>query len=455
MKTSLCIFSAGVFSIILLCGCAQNNIVNDTEPIGGQRDVHGCLGPAGYSWDAGIGACIRSWELDEAQKKAAKIAVAPLSFPVTVTNVEVYRCPGCFSVHLQRNDNDEAMEIKLYNWTVTTGEVAGGLSVEEAFAIAKSSSCVADGKLTDRYVYNAGTHTWWIDLDAKKEGCSPACVVNEETKTAETNWRCTGLIEPENPARVVGDEEKEVVLGINAFAFDIYRKYASDEGNIFLSPYSISTALAMTYEGAKGATAEEIASVMHFPKDDNLRRRGFSETYKGINMEGKGYKLSTANALWAQKSYPFLAGYLGTIQEYYGGNVTNLDFAGDPEKSRLTINKWVEDQTNDKIKDLIPMGGVNELTRLVLTNAIYFKGDWAIQFDKNLTKEKDFRPSPERVVKAKMMSLTGEKAVFNYGETDSLQVLELPYAGKELSMLILLPKGDNIGLLENSLNEKT
>ena len=243
-------------------------------------------------------------------------------------------------------------------------------------------------------------------------------------------------------------ENVNLVVGANnQFAFDLYAKYKSNDGNIFFSPYSISSALAMTYEGARGQTAQEMAAVFHFPQDSSEMRPAFAQEYNNINAPGKPYKLSTANALWAQQDYMFLDSYFTTIGNYYGGKVTNLDFAGDTEKSRVTINKWVEAQTNDKIKDLIPPGEIGTMTRLVLTNAIYFKGTWVWQFDKKDTHEADFRVSPEKTVKAQMMAITGEKARFNYGETKTMQILELPYSGNELSMIVLLPKNENLDTL--------
>ncbi|MBA7514216.1 hypothetical protein ES705_06241 [subsurface metagenome] len=246
-----------------------------------------------------------------------------------------------------------------------------------------------------------------------------------------------------------------VVNANNQFAFELYSKYKDEysDDNIFFSPFSISTALAMTYEGAIGQTAEEMQSVFHFPADNDVRRPAFAKIYNEINEKEKGkqYKLHTANALWAQKDYQFLNEYFGTTEKYYRGKVTNLDFRSEPEPSRITINNWVEDQTNDKIKDLIPPGGIDPLTRLVLTNAIYFKGTWVLQFDKNKTREADFRVSPTKTVKVEMMSLTGEKAKYNYAETTHLQILEMPYEGEELSMVVLLPKGDTLDKLEQSL----
>ena len=249
-----------------------------------------------------------------------------------------------------------------------------------------------------------------------------------------------------------------VVNANNQFAIDLYQKYKDmpeyEGNNIFFSPYSISTALAMTYEGAKGQTADEIQAVFYFPKEDNIRRPAFAKIYNEINKEDRKYQLSTANALWAQKDYQFLDEYFSTTEKYYGSKISNLDFIKETEKSRLTINKWVEEQTNDKIKELLPKDPsvITPDTTLVLTNAIYFKGDWALKFDKNKTMETDFKISPLKTVKAQMMSLTGKKARFNYAETEQAQILELPYKGDELSMLILLPKEDNLDSLEDSLN---
>ena len=254
------------------------------------------------------------------------------------------------------------------------------------------------------------------------------------------------------PLALFAEDLNSVVNANNQFAFELYSKYKSKEGNIFYSPYSISSALAMTYEGARGKTAEEMQVVFHFPKDASIRRDSFLKIYQQINKEGKEYKLSIANALWAQEDYKFLDDYFSLIDKYYGGKVTNLDFVNETEKSRLTINSWVEGQTNNKIKDLIPQGILTSSTRLVLTNAIYFKGFWFRQFDKRGTKEEDFRVSPDNKIKVQMMRLTDEEANFNYAETDKLQILELPYEGKELSMFILLPKGDDLKMIEESLN---
>jgi len=246
-----------------------------------------------------------------------------------------------------------------------------------------------------------------------------------------------------------------VVDANNQFALDYYSKLKDkDSGNIFFSPFSISGAMAMAYEGARGQTAEEMRSVFYFPEDNDLRRKEYSAIFDEINKGDKKYKLSIANALWAQKDYQFLSDYLKTVEKYYGGKANNLDFQKDPEGSRVTINNWVENQTNNKIKDLIPSGAIDELTRLVLTNAIYFKGEWVRQFNEEDTQEENFIINENNIVKVQMMQRIDEDAKFNYAENDQLQILEMPYSGEELSMLILLPKNDDLSTLENLLSTK-
>jgi serpin B len=244
-----------------------------------------------------------------------------------------------------------------------------------------------------------------------------------------------------------------VVNNNNQFALELYSELKDQGDNVFFSPYSIATALAMTYEGARGQTAEEMQSVLHFPENDIIRRSSYARIHNLINKKDKEYTLNSANALWAQENYPFLEDYTNTVEQYYAGKSTNLDFVGETEKSRQTINNWIEEQTNNKIKDLIPPGSINSLTRLVLTNAVYFKGDWVLKFDKRKTRDAPFKITPERTVQVKMMGLTGQKARFNYAffPENELQIIELPYKGEELSMIILLPKEGGMADLEESL----
>ncbi len=249
---------------------------------------------------------------------------------------------------------------------------------------------------------------------------------------------CTSEFKTMDDTQATSSGVEQVVNANNQFAFDMYNKIDNDK-NVFFSPYSISTALAMTYEGANGQTKEEIKNVFYFPDDQTLRSSN-ARIYNLINKDNKKYELNTANALWAQKDYDFLPTYFNTIENYYGGKVTNLDFVTQTEESRQTINKWVEDQTNDKIKNLIEKGMLNAMTRLVLTNAIYFKGTWEWEFDKSDTSNQDFKITSDNVVKTPMMFMEPDKARFNYANLEKLQILELPYKGNDISMLILLPK---------------
>ncbi|RLG70423.1 MAG: serpin family protein, partial [Candidatus Iainarchaeum archaeon] len=248
---------------------------------------------------------------------------------------------------------------------------------------------------------------------------------------------------------------KTLVNANNQFAFDLYselKKKSKNDENIFFSPYSIFVALSMTYEGAKGKTAEEMEKVLHLPADKNLRRANFAKIINEINKPNKKCKLSTANALWPRINVKLLEEYQNTIEKYYGGKMTPLDYAKDSEGSRQIINRWVEDQTEGKIKDLIPAGFLKPSTVLVLTNAIYFKGNWLFQFDPKETKEEDFKTSSGKIVKVPMMRLVNTDKKFNYAETEDVQILELPYDGKDLSMLIILPEENKLEKIENELS---
>ena len=245
-------------------------------------------------------------------------------------------------------------------------------------------------------------------------------------------------------------DKSGIIEANNRLAINLYSQYKSEEGNIFFSPFSISTAIAMVYEGAEGKTAKEIKSVFGFPKNDDSRRNQYYNLLSEINKKDKEYTLKTANALWAEQDYHFLDEYLATIEKYYEGKSTNLDFKKECEPSLLIINNWIEDKTNNKIKDLLPEGVINPGTRLVLTNAIYFKAKWLTQFDADKTSDEYFRLNPDKSIKVPIMQPTSQKSTFNYTQNKDLQILEMPYAGEDLSMLILLPLDDDIEALENS-----
>jgi len=247
----------------------------------------------------------------------------------------------------------------------------------------------------------------------------------------------------------VAKSSSETVNAANQFAFELYDQYKNTNDNVFFSPYSISSALEMTYEGARGATAGEIQSVFNFPADAQTRIGSFAKLYSEINPKNTTYQLSTANALWAQKTYPFDANYAKTIETYYGGKNTNVDFVSATEASRQTINTWVSSKTNAKIPELFGKGTLDKSTRLVLTNAVYFKGKWNTPFQKEATQEKDFTTAAQSKIKISMMNRQDD---FGYVETADYQTIELPYENNDLAMIVVLPKKGKTELVEKNLS---
>ena len=242
----------------------------------------------------------------------------------------------------------------------------------------------------------------------------------------------------------------------NRFAFNLYGQLKSEAGNLFFSPLSIQTALAMTCCGARGETGRQMVSVMGFREDRPIRPEWMAaacgEFLAALRGDGKprAYELSAANALWGQKGHGFLPAYLGFLRKNYGAGLREVDFAADTEGSRRTINAWVEKETRDRIKDLIPPGLLQPLTRLVLVNAIYFKGDWVFAFKKSETKDGDFFAAGGQKARVPMMHQTEH---FGYLDGDEFQALEMPYKGGALSMVILLPKKkDGLAAFEKTLS---
>ena len=254
----------------------------------------------------------------------------------------------------------------------------------------------------------------------------------------------------EKPAPDDKADRLTVAKNNNQFAVELYGRLREKDGNLFFSPYSIETALGMTYAGARGETAEQMAKTLHFTLPNDRQHAAFGSLIKEMNGDGKkrGFQLSTANALWTQKSYLFAPGFLKLTKDDYQAEANEVDFVKDTENSRKTINAWVEKQTQEKIKDLLPERSVNADTRLVLTNAIYFKGDWVSQFKKDRTKPASF-VSGDKKIEAPFMS---QKYKFGYLEDETFQALEMPYVGKDLSMVVLLPKkADGVTGFEKAL----
>jgi serpin B len=279
----------------------------------------------------------------------------------------------------------------------------------------------------------------------------PDPVLITEEPIGEQTPDANGNIEPpiEFKDYPAAKDSSPTVAAANQFAFELYDQYRNTDDNVFFSPYSISSALQMTYEGARGKTAQEMAAVFHFPDNAATRIGSFAKLYEQINPQDAAYQLSAANAIWAQNDYPFDQNYLKTVETYYRGKATNLDFVSDTENSRQTINEWVSDKTAQKIPELFASGTINPLTRLVLTNAIYFKGKWQTPFEKILTQEKDFTAATGAKTKCQMMNI---KESFGYAETADYQALELPYENNDLSMVIILPKNGRMAPVEGELS---
>jgi serpin B len=272
------------------------------------------------------------------------------------------------------------------------------------------------------------------------------------TSVAVATALVIGLASP--PAKggnVTKTEVAAVVKGNNEFAFDLYGQLRTCNGNLFFSPSSVSTALAMTWAGARGDTADEMARALHFTLPPDRLHLANSELLKEFNGAGRkrGYQLSVANALWGQKGEGFKNDYLKLTKDNYGGGLKEVNFLHDTEAARKEINAWVERQTQDRIKELFRPGVLDATARLVLTNAVYFKGDWNSRFNKDQTRDESFLLGNGDKAKTPLMQQT---AKFRYHDAGSLQVLEMPYAGKELSMVVLLPrKIDGLAELEKSL----
>ena len=270
-----------------------------------------------------------------------------------------------------------------------------------------------------------------------------------------------------------------IVESSNRFALELYDRLSVEEGNLFLSPYSVSSAMSMAYAGAEGRTALEMAQALQLPADQTaLRLRRvpawlrWAQQWLGLTIAGlsgqvhdtiggltdelngdgtpRAYELTVANALWGQQGTSFLPGFVDVLERCYGGGPRDVDFAASAESARLTINDWIEQQTQGRIADFIREGGVNEATRLVLTNAIYFRSEWEHMFPEALTAPAPFHREPGQQVQVAMMA---QRRIFKHAARRGLQLLELPYKNGDLSMLILLPEtADDLSRVEAVLS---
>ena len=246
---------------------------------------------------------------------------------------------------------------------------------------------------------------------------------------------------PADAPRAYGDDFRELTRGNAQFAFELYGELSPSDGNLFFSPHSISAALAMTYAGARGSTETAMAETLRFSLPQERLHREFDALARDLAGRSTGdekarFRLNAANAVWAQDGHSFRDAYLSALRDNYGGGVLPSDFVGDPEGSRSEINRWVSDETEDKIRDLTPPGLIDGLTRMVLVNAVYFNGGWLYPFDEHLTTRESFRLLDGGTTDVEMMRAT---EYFGYAAGDGYQTVDLPYVGDELSMAVLLP----------------
>ncbi len=246
------------------------------------------------------------------------------------------------------------------------------------------------------------------------------------------------LVPPSAQSAAPSTEGKVAAQAVNAFALDLYGQFQKPEGNLVFSPYSVTIGLAMAFSGARGRTESQMAKALHL----SLQQPKVHEVFAVVNTQvlaagqGKAAEVNVANALWAEKSYPFRREFVKFVTTNYQSGLRELDFRHSPDVARNTINSWVERQTKDKIKGLLAPGTITSSTRLVLTNAIYFKGKWKSEFEKGRTRQDPFTLLDGTEIKVPMMQQMGW---FGYGEHGDLQVLEMSYKGGELSMVVLLP----------------
>lgn len=256
-----------------------------------------------------------------------------------------------------------------------------------------------------------------------------------------------------NPSVAAGDIQTAVEDN-SAFATDLYGALRSQPGNIFYSPHSISLALAMVYAGARGGTEAQMAKAMRYTIPQDRLHPALNALERAISSRGQdkdAFKLRTVNSAWGQKGYQFVQAYLDTLAINYGAGLRLTDFQKSAEPSRVAINGWVKDQTEGKIADLLPLGSIDNLTRLVLVNAIYFKADWEHKFDSGPTRPGTFNLLDGSQVQVPMMA---QKNRFGYAAGQGYQAIELPYVGGECSMVLVVPDAGSFGRFEDSLTSE-
>jgi len=282
-----------------------------------------------------------------------------------------------------------------------------------------------------------------------------------ELTAADTGEIAKSSLRRDTTPSVPPSDEQTILEGINAFAFDFYHQVNGDDGNLIFSPYSISIASALLYGGAGGETASQIANTFHFnlppdqfhPAMNALALDLSKRPVQSRRIDRKNpMLLDIANAVWGQRDYPFEMTYLDLLAINYGAGVRLVDFVTEPDSARQQINDWVDRETNGKIKDILPPGSVDQDTRLVLANAVYFKAAWQEAFVEKLTQDVAFTLLNGSQVQVPMMQTEGDIPV-RFGSGDGYQAIALPYKGDLAEMVIILPDQGAFDSLETTLDE--
>lgn len=280
-------------------------------------------------------------------------------------------------------------------------------------------------------------------------GCNNSLVDTQPIKAADNKLIVS---KSENPAipktdkgYIAADDStstpegvKKVVDANNQFAIAMYQQINSQpkqaDTNVSFSPYSLSTAMAILYVAAEGETRQQIQQTLYYPSQDMFNPNS-AALYNQFNKPNSDYKLSTVNDLWIAQGRQINQNFLDTIKRYYGSQATELDFKNDSESSRQTINKAISKNTNQMIPELLPRGSIKSVTTAVLTNAVYFKADWRSRFWSSYDQ-----PFYNRNGTTSKVSMMFQNFLFDYSEDEQVQVVQLPYEGNTLSMLVILPK---------------
>ncbi len=295
----------------------------------------------------------------------------------------------------------------------------------------------------------------FILLVALLAGCVPGAISTGGMQAVQSS------LARESAPQVDLADGQSLAAGNNAFALDLYRAVQNESENVFFSPYSISLALAMTYAGANGETERQMAETLHFTLPEDRLHPAFNaldqelasrkDSGGGQGADGKGFRFNIVNDLWGQKDYEFQPEFLDTLAKNYGAGLRLLDFATEPDAARKIINDYIAENTEQRIKDLIPEGAIDVMTRLVLTNAIYFNAAWLFPFEKELTKDAPFTKLDGSTVTVPMMEMPSYESM-NYADGEGYTAVALPYENPSLQMLILLPDEGNFAAFEESLD---